>query len=124
MLKITKQNIKKTELLSKAYHYEKDIEFNIINDKIIDNLIIHILFDKDFDEKYYIKMIRADKLFNVDINDIAEFEDFYNVVFDELFDGLNHRFSDIKMDEISDITAEIIEKIQKVIKDENIIVDY
>jgi hypothetical protein len=120
MLKIINQENKEKKEVRKTYHYKKKISFKITNnsDEEYINFDIDIYFNKEFN----IKNLESINFNNYnDYNYDSERGDFYEIITNYVFDSLDVSLSDkIKDKEISEICNEIVDRIQEIIKNEQI----
>jgi len=124
MLKITKQINKNTEVTNIIKCCKKELHFEIDENENKQDFFVTINFQIENNSKYLVSVNVNEYKEVVYIKDISEFDDFYNVLDNKIFDTLDYFLSkNLKNDEVGLICTEILGKIKEVIEWKNIIVD-
>ena len=122
-LKIQNQNIYEEEVISVTYHNKKEIIFEISKDDEVFNLEVSLYYKEDGNDKWleYIE-INSEEAYSSEYNERKE--DIYMDLVDFIDEIIVSQFEGSDNKEIVSITEGIVNKIQEVIENENIIVDY
>jgi len=124
MLKITKQINKNTEVTNIIKCCKKELHFEIDENENKQDFFVTINFQIENDSKYLVGVNVNEYKEDVYLKNIGEFDDFYNILDDKVFNTLDHFLSkDLKNEEVGLVCTEILDKIKEVIEWKNIIVD-
>ena len=124
MLKITKQINKSTETTNIVRYCKKEIYFEIGDNEDKQDFFVDINFKIKNNSKYLVGVNVNDYKEDTNLRDINEFDDFYNILDEKVFDTLDYFFPEnLKNEEIGFVCTGILDKIKEVIKEKQIIVD-
>ncbi len=123
MLEIVKETNKNIQIVSTTEHCRKSMKFeiNINDDKIVD-FYIDINYDEKNEYTKYATEVLINNSLSLALDELTG--EFYEVVGDNLFEGLDNVLPvEIFEKEITDLCEKILNKIQKFIEEEKIVVD-
>ena len=123
MLKITKETNENIQIVSTTRHCRKSMKFEIgINDDEIVNFYIDINYDERNEYAKEVTEVLINNSLSLILNELTG--EFYEVLHDNLFEGLDNILPNkIEENELVDLSDEILNKIQKFIEEEKIVVD-